>query len=105
MDFDLIIKVLVYLVIVRIIMSKLNKNKKTRDKEKETPKTPDIPARPRSNNLEPRRKKVKTRITKSVDLNIGIDSLKDLIPKPHKDLGPMARMAEREKELENRNRK
>jgi hypothetical protein len=86
-------------------MSKINKNKQTKEKTHHTPKTPDVRTKFKSNNMKPRIKKVKTKATKGVDLNISIDSLKNLIPKPHEDLGPMERMAARERELENRNKK
>jgi len=106
--FGTIIKIFVYMAIVRVIMSKVNKNKNVNssktNRRTHTHKTPDMPIKYKRTTMEPRKPKSKKQ-EKNIDLNISLNGLKNLIPKSHEDLGPMERMAKRERELENRNKR
>ena len=101
MNFDFIVKILIYLVIVRIIMSKVNKNKKKRSNNRRgnTVKTPNMPRSVRT-----QRDKVKG-VEEYRNRNLEIKQIKDLFPKSNKHLEPMEKMAAREKELESMNKR
>jgi hypothetical protein len=86
-------------------MSKVNKNKQTQNRRNNTFKTPDMTTRSKVNTSEGRKPKVGSPTMKAPEININIGRLKNLIPKSYSDLGPMGRMAAREKQLEDRNHK
>lgn len=93
MDFDFIIKIIVYMIIVRIIMSKVNKKKNMRSNNRE--------------NTTPRRSNRQSgnRMQKKNNRNIDLNSFRDRMPKSNKVLSPEERMKQREKELENMNKR
>lgn len=97
MEFDFIIKVIIYMVIVRIIMSKVNKKKNMRsnNRENSTPKTPD---KQRGFRIPKKQEKKKNR-------NIDLTNFRDLMPKSNESLSADERMKQREKELENMNKR
>ncbi|MCS5423176.1 MULTISPECIES: hypothetical protein [Psychrilyobacter] len=92
MEFD-IVKIIIYLVIARMIISRINKKKKNRSNTREdsTPETPD--------------KQRRTGMQKRKDRNIDVSSFRDVMPKSDKPLSGDERMKQREKELENRNKR
>jgi len=98
MEFDVIIKIVVYMIIVRIIMSKVNKKKNMRsnNRENSAPKRSDGQRKPGVEKREDRKKN---------NSNIDITSFRDLMPKSNKPLSLEERMKQREKELENMNKR
>ena len=103
MEFDLIIKIIVYMVIVRIIMSKVNKKKNmgSTNRENHIPKTPNMPRESRTQKDKIGREQGK----RNNSLNIEIKNFKDLMSKPDKSISAEERMKQREKELENMNKR
>ena len=107
MNLESIVKILIYMVVVKVIMSKINKKKQGNNSVR-TPKTPDMPTRTTSNRSE--REKMKKAPTRPVVIsknNQGLEGVQlgDLFQKSYKNLGPMGRMAKRERELESRNKR
>lgn len=98
MDFDVIIKIIVYMIIVRIIMSKVNKKKNmgSNNRKSSTPKRSD---RQRGTGMQ------KKQEYKKQGRDMGTASFRDLMPKTDSSLSPEERMKQREKELENMNKR
>jgi hypothetical protein len=103
MEFDFIIKIIIYMIIVRIIMSKVNKKKNMRSSNRgnSAPKTSDRQRELRSQRDKTGREQGK----KNHSLNIEIKNFKDMMAKPDKSLSAEERMKQREKELENMNKR
>ncbi|OQY42570.1 MAG: hypothetical protein B6227_01535 [Fusobacteriia bacterium 4572_74] len=98
MEFDFIIKIIIYMIIVRVIMSKINKRKniKSNKKEKFTPKGSD---RQKGTRIE------KKQVDKNNNRNIDLNDFRGMSSKSDKPISPDERMKQREKELENMNKR
>ena len=98
MEFDVIIKIIVYMIIVRIIMSKVNKKKNMRSNNREN-STPETSERQRRTGMQ------KKQGDKKNNRNIDLNNFRDRMPKANKSLSLDERMKQREKELENMNKR
>lgn len=98
MELDVIIKIIVYMIIVRIIMSKVNKKKNMRSNNRKN-STPRASDRQRGTGLQ--KKQGDRKNNRNLDLN----SFRDIMPKSNSSLSPEERMKQREKELENMNKR
>ena len=98
MEFDVIIKIVIYMIIVRVIISKAKKKKnmKFNKREKSTPKTP---SKQRGFRMEEKK------VDRKNNINIGLKKFRDMSSKSDKPLSPEERMKRREKELENMNKR
>ena len=90
MEFDFIIKIIIYAVIVRVIMSKVKKKKNMGSSEEENSTA---------------KRSVRQKEVRKNKKNIDLSSIKDMMSKSGKPLSPDERMKRREKELENRNKR
>lgn len=90
MEFDFIIKIIIYAVIVRVIMSKVKKKKNMGSSEEENSTA---------------KRSVRQKEVRKNKKNIDLSSIKDMMSKSGKPLSPDERMKQREKELESRNKR
>lgn len=98
MKFDIIIKIIVYMIIVRIIMGRINKRKNIRSNKKENT-TPKRYERQEKNGIEEEQR------NKKYSEKIDIKKFRNTISKSSKPISPEEKMKQREKELENMNRR
>ena len=98
MEFDGIIKIVIYMVIVRLIMSKVKKNKEKKSNKGEDP-TPKTPGKQRGFRMEEKK------VDRKNNINIDLKKFRNMSSKSNEPLSPDERMKAREKELENRNKK
>ncbi len=98
MKFDAIIKIIIYLIIFRAIVGKIKKKQNTRSNKKQdsTFKKYDRQEMPNSNDKQKNREQ-----NKKGEIN----RFRDIIPKSNRSSSPEERMKQREKELENMNKR
>jgi len=98
MKFDAIIKIIIYLIIFRAIVGKINKRKNTRSNKKEDSTSRRYNRQEKTGMEEEQRDK---KYNKKMEIN----NFKDIMSKSNRPSSPEERMKQREKELENMNKR
>lgn len=98
MKFDAIIKIIIYMIIFRVIAGKINKRKNTRFNKKEDSTS-------RRYNRQEKTGMVEEQRDKKYNKRMEINNFKDIMSKSNRSSSPEERMKQREKELENMNKR
>jgi len=101
MKIDFIIRIIIYMIIVRIIISRINKRKNTRSNKKENSIPKRYDRQEKSGIEEEQRDKKNNKYNKKIDIN----NFRSSMSKSNKPISPEERMKQREKELENMNKR